>query len=323
MRVLVTGGTGWIGGRLVDELARAGYDVRCLVEPGSRTPDAPVVHGDVRDPDAVAAAVDGAEAVVHCAAVIHPHRPREFHEVNTRGTKVLLDAAAAASVGRFVHVSSNAAAGFQRRRQVLLTENDPPAPRGGYGESKLEAERAVRAAHADDGLETVIVRPCRCYGRGQPPRVERVFDMVTSGRVPVFGDGGALRSMSLVDDVVSVLVQCLDDPAAAGETFWIADERPYTTLETFEAMAAAAGVELHVRRLPRAGARACEALDLALERLGAYSMRLHLAGESTHDIGCSIDKARRVLGFEPRNDLVAGFREALERAPVPAALAAA
>ena len=315
MIVLVTGASGWIGGRTARQLLRAGAEVRCLVEPGTdraRLPaDADVVTGDVRDAEAVAAAMTEVEVVVHCAAVIHPVRAGLFREVNELGTRQVVQEAARAGARRLVYVSSNAAAGFQREREVPLTEDDPPRPRGGYGTSKLAAERAVLEAHEAGSLEATVVRPCRCYGPGQPPRVERVFRMIRTGTVPVFGDGGALRSMSFVDDVVRVLVQCLDDPRASGETFWIADERPYTTLEAFEAMAEAAGVPLRVRRVPEAAGRICEALDLALERAGRYSMSLHLAGEARHDIGCSVAKAKRSLGFEPRDDLVGGLRDAL------------
>ena len=323
MRVLVTGGTGWIGGRVVAELLSAGHDLCILALSGEPPRESEIVRGDIRDPAVVARSVENVDAIVHCAALIHPRRSREFHEVNAGGTRVLVDAARRAGVRRLVHVSSNAAAGFQPRRDALLDEATPPRPRGGYGKSKLEAEGIVRAGAADGGLETVIVRPCRCYGHGAPPRVRRVFDMVRAGRVPVFGDGLALRSMTSVDDAARVLAQCLDDPAAAGETFWIADDRPYTTLETLEGMAAAVEVTLRVRRLPLAAARACEALDLALESLGGYSMSLHLAGESTHDIGCTIEKARRLLGFQPRNDLAAGFREGLVGSGVGPALVAA
>jgi nucleoside-diphosphate-sugar epimerase len=170
----------------------------------------------------------------------------------------------------------------------------------------------VLAAHERGDLETAVIRPCRFYGPGLATRVRRVFELIRSGRIPIFGDGLALRSMSSVDDVARVLVQCLDDLRAAGETFWIADERPHTTLEVFLAMAAAAEVPLQTLRLPEAVARSCEVLALAYERLGGYPMSLHLAGESYRNIGCSIEKAKRVLAFEPRNDLVGGFREGLE-----------
>lgn len=87
-------------------------------------------------------------------------------------------------------------------------------------------------------------------------------------------------------------------------------------------MAAAAEVPLRVRRLPTGTARLCEALDLSYERLGGYSMSLHLVGESHRNIGCSIEKAKRVLGFQPKNDLVGGYREALEQSGLETLVAA-
>ena len=325
-RVLVTGASGWLGDRLVSRLLDEGRAVRCLTEPGGRPAtegrDAEVVTADLRDRAAIGSAVEGVDAVIHSAAVIHPRRAREFHAVNVMGTRHLVDAAVRAGVCRFVQVSSNAAAGWQRRREALMTEDDVPRPVGGYGRSKLEAERLVMEAHESGRLEAAVIRPCRFYGPGYPPRIARVLEMVASGKVPIFGDGLALRSMSFVDDVVDVLVQCLAEPAATGQVFWIADERPYTTVGAFEAMATAAGVPLRTRTLPEAISRACERLDLAYERLGGYSMALHLAGESRHDVGCSIDKARTLLDFAPTNDLVGGFREAAQHPRTARAVAA-
>jgi nucleoside-diphosphate-sugar epimerase len=318
-RVLVTGAPGWLGDRLVPNLRDAGHDVRCLVLPDVDATglgaDVEIVRGDVRDAGATRAAAEGVEAVVHAVGVIHPKRARDFYAINAGGTRNVVDAAAGAGVRRFLHVSSNAAAGFQASRDVLMTEDQLPLPESDYGKSKLQAERHVLAARDAGRLETVILRPCLYYGPGQPARMDRVFGMIRKGKVPVFGDGTALRSMTYVDDVARVLVQCLDDQAATGETFWIADEPPYTTLGALEAMAEAAQAELQVRHLPEFISRLCERVDMAIGDLGGYVQDLHVVGETYRNIGCSIEKAKRVLGFEPNNDLAGGYRRALEHRP--------
>lgn len=304
-------------------LAGSGRSVRCLVAPGVDPSPLPseveVVRGDIRDRAALEPAARGVETVIHCVGVIHPKRARDFYAVNAQGTRNMLDAAIAGGARRFLHVSSNAAAGFQRDRSVLMTEADA-SPESDYGKSKLEAERAVEATRDGGRLETVIVRPCLYYGPGLPDRMGRVFSLIEKGKMPVFGDGRALRSMTNVDELAGALEQCVDEPAASGGIFWIADEPPYTTLSALEAMAAAIGHPLRVRHLPELGARTCEKVDLLYGRLGRYSLNLHAVGESYRDIGCSIEKAKRVLSFQPRNDLVAGYREALShQTAVPAA----
>jgi nucleoside-diphosphate-sugar epimerase len=195
-----------------------------------------------------------------------------------------------------------------------MTEDDVPQPVSDYGKSKLQAEQAVLQARDAGQLETAILRPCLYYGPGQPDRMYRVFDMIKKGKLPVFGDGQALRSMTNVDDLARVLAQCVQDERATGETFWIADEPPYNTLSALEGMAAAIGAELQVRHLPELIARTCEKVDIAVGNAGFYIQDLHVVGETYRDIGCSIEKAKRVLGFEPKNDLVGGYREALELA---------
>jgi nucleoside-diphosphate-sugar epimerase len=317
--VLVTGAPGWLGNRLVPELLRAGQEVRCLVLPGIDPaplgPEVEVVRGDVRDPAAVRAAAEGVEVVIHGVGVVHAkRRARGFYAINSEGTRRALEGAVSAGVRRFLHVSSNSASGFQSERDVLMTEDQLPLPESDYGKSKLQAERHVLAARDAGRLETVILRPCLYYGPGQPARMDRLFGMIEKGTVPVFGDGLALRSMTYVDDVARVLVQCLDKPAATGETFWIADEPPYTTLGALQAMADAIGAELRVRHLPEVLSRLCERVDMAIGDLGGYVQDLHVVGETYRNIGCSIEKAKRVLGFEPNNDLVGGYRRALEHA---------
>src|SRR4051794_8594368 len=194
--LLVTGAPGWLGDRLVRELLSQGHSLRCLVhpsmDPSALPEDVEVVRGDVRDPLSVAPAARGVEAVVHCVGIIHPKRARDFYEINARGTRNVVAAAVAAGASRFVHVSSNAANGFQRDRSVLMTEDDVPNAESDYGRSKLQAEQTVTEARDSGRLETVIMRPCLYYGPGQPARMDRVFGMIRKGKLPVFGDGQAL-----------------------------------------------------------------------------------------------------------------------------------
>jgi nucleoside-diphosphate-sugar epimerase len=314
--VLVTGAPGWLGNRLVPELLRTGREVRCLVLPGidpaPLSRDVEIVRGDVRDRAAVEAAAEGLEVMIHGVGVVHANRARDFYAINSVGTRQAVEGAVRAGVRRFLHVSSNSAAGFQPERDVLMTEDQLPLPESDYGKSKLQAERHVLAARDAGRLETVILRPCLYYGPGQPARMNRLFGMIEKGRVPIFGDGLALRSMTYVDDVARVLVQCIDEPVATGETFWIADEPPYTTLGALQAMADASGADLRVRHLPEVISRLCERVDMAIGNIGGYIQDLHVVGETYRNIGCSIEKAKRLLGFQPNNDLVGGYRRALE-----------
>jgi nucleoside-diphosphate-sugar epimerase len=302
----------------VPQLVTAGHDVRCLVlpdvDPSVLGGGVEVARGDVRDAASVAAAAQGVEAVVHAVGVIHPKRARDFYAINGQGTANVVAGATRAGARRFLHVSSNAAAGFQPSRDVLMTEDQLPLPESDYGKSKLQAERHVLAARDAGRLETVILRPCLYYGPGQPGRMDRVFGMIKKGKMPMFGDGLALRSMTYVDDLARVLVQCVEERAATNETFWLADEPPYTTLSALQAMAAAVGAELQLRQLPEFLTHVCERIDMAIGDLGGYVQDLHVVGETYRNIGCSVEKAKRVLGFQPNNDLVGGYRRALELA---------
>jgi nucleoside-diphosphate-sugar epimerase len=144
----------------------------------------------------------------------------------------------------------------------------------------------------------------------------RLIRMVQAGRALVFGDGGQLRSMTFVDDLVDAVLLSLVSEAAAGGTFWIADPRPYTTVTVLESIAHVLGVPLQTIRLPVAAARIAEGVDHALGALGAYQMDVHVLGEAARDVGCDPSRAMRVLGFAPAatrgGGLEAGLRAAIE-----------
>ena len=252
MDILVTGAPGWLGTRLTQALCR-GLDgdapafpeaqVRCLVERG-RDPSpvtrlgAILVEGDLTKPNTLGNALERADLVFHIAGVIHPRwRTADFFKINTVGTGNLLAASAEAGVKRFCYVSSNSVGGLNLRRDRLMTEDDPPSPYMAYGRSKFRAEELARRYHQDGTLETVILRPCWYYGPGQPLRQTRLFKMIRTGRPIVFGDGENRRSLSYIDNVVHGLILAAKSGNASGQTYWLADERPYETIEIYRTVA--------------------------------------------------------------------------------------
>ncbi len=273
-----------------------------------------VIRGDVRDPKSLPQAVGGVDCVFHIAGVIHPQRIRELYAVNTDGTRHLLAASVVAGVRRFIYVSSNSAAGCNVSRDKLMTEVDERRPHLHYGRSKWLAENLLNEAARRGELETVILRACWYYGSGQPPRQTRFFRMIRQGHPILFGSGENLRSMTYLDNLCQALVLAAKVPQAVGQTYWIADERPYRTIEIYETVARLLGVKhFRPRRIPGWVSEGCLMADRLLQSLGVYLTEIHVAGEMNKDIACSVEKAVRELGYRPTVALEEGMRRSIER----------
>lgn len=327
MKTLVTGAPGWLGTRLVEALtssakelykysAFGSREVKALAAPGITADElhrmgVEVIRGDIRDQLSCAKAVRGVDTVFHCVGVIHPKKIKELYEVNTQGTKNLLSCAIAAGVKRFIYISSNSPAGCNRSPDRLLEESDAFNPYKNYGKSKMLSEMAVRQAHGNADIETVILRPCWFYGPNQPARQSRFFNMIKSGKPLVFGNGQNLRSMSYIDNTVQAMLLAEGKKEAAGQTYWVSDERPYKTTEIYETVADLLGVKLKPRFVPGLASEICEAVDDLLQSVGLYSTDFHVAGEMNKNIACSIDKAKRELGYAPEVDLREGMRRSI------------
>lgn len=334
---LVTGASGWLGTRLVESLVHgladvpalaqplAGRTVRCLVRSEAEAaaltamPGVVAVIGDVTVPDTLHQFVEGARdaTVFHCAGVIHPGRVAEFHAVNAAGTQHLLKAAESAGVRRFIHVSSNSPFGANPSRDHRFTEDAPYNPYLGYGRSKMAGEQAVRQANADGRLETVVVRAPWFYGPGQPPRQTQFFTMIRKGGFPLVGDGGNRRSMAYVDNLCQGLLLGERTASARGEAFWIADERPYPMTEIIETvenvMERDFGIPVTRKRLrlPSLASDVARVADRLLQSVGLYEQKIHVLSEMNLTIACSVDKARRQLGYHPTVSLEEGMRRSL------------
>lgn len=323
--VLVTGASGWLGTRLVEALALGAEfngkyfpscEVNCLVLKDSEYVllaklGVKIFYGDIRYPASLKEPLRNVDVVFHLCGLIHPQkRVRDFFDVNTAGTRNILNAAIDAKVKRFIYMSSNSVAGVRKNGEIM-TEDDIAAPYMAYGKSKHLAEQMVLRAAFEGRIEAVSLRTCWFYGPGQPERQTRFFRMIKSGKPIIFGLGKNLRSLSYIDNSVQGLLLAAESDSASGKIFWIADKRPYTMLEIYQTIAELLGVKDHLRPffLPSAVSAMCRVADYSLQKLGLYVSEIHVAGEMDRDIACSIDKAERELNYKPSVEL----REGMER----------
>jgi nucleoside-diphosphate-sugar epimerase len=317
MKVLVTGAPGWLGDNIVSEFIKKGNKVRCLVLPRLDSSKlkkwgAELVPGDVTKKETLKKAVQGVDIVIHAAGIIHPKKIKELYQVNYQGTKNVIDAAIEAKVKRFILISSNSPMGCNKRRDVLMKEDDPYNPYKNYGKSKMLAEKYVNQKFKEGKIETVVLRLCWFYGPNQPARQSKFFKMIKKGNPIVFGDGKNWRSMSYVENSVQGIYLAATKKDAAGQTYWIADEKPYQTIEIYKAIADLLGVELKPRHVPALASSVCEMFDDIFQAMGMYQQEIHVGGEMDKDIACSIQKAKKELGYSPKVSLKEGMKRSIE-----------
>lgn len=249
-RVLVTGGTGFIGRQLVESLRAAGCPVRVALRrppPAAAWPDGvePVTIGDLGPHTDWDAALAGVDAVVHAAAHVHVMRPgtedlAAFERVNVQGTARLAERAAAARVRRFVFLSSIMVNGEDSGAHAFRAE-DEPRPANAYARSKLDAERALRAVAARADLGLAIVRPPLVYGSGVGGNFARLLRACEAGwPLPLAGIRNR-RSLISVWNLADFVLLALWHPAAAGRIWLVCDGEDVSTPELLSRAARALG----------------------------------------------------------------------------------
>jgi len=241
LKILLTGASGFVGSHILDSLRGRGLSTVLLLRPGSRhrfiAPHLAGLElrtGSINDPESLPRAMADITHVIHCAGATRASRIAGFYEVNQAGTRNVVNAinGQQGRIQRLVHISSLAAAG-PARPEKPAREQDPPRPVSEYGKSKLAGELEVRN-HCR--AEHVILRPPAVYG---PRDTEflRLFQAAKRHLLAKPGSGQAL-SLVFVRDLAEAVVTCLDHPAAAGQTYFVAAPEVVTAREMAQEVAA-------------------------------------------------------------------------------------
>ncbi|GGM24168.1 dTDP-glucose 4,6-dehydratase [Dactylosporangium sucinum] len=307
MRILVTGGAGFIGSHYVRTLLGGGYPAYAgaavtvldkLTYSGNRDNLAPVaadaaltfVEGDICDADLVGELIPGHDAVVHFAAESHVDRSilgaGPFVTTNVVGTQVLLDAALRAGVSRFLHVSTDEVYGSIQ--EGSWTEEWPLAPNSPYSASKAASDLLALAYHRTHRMDLVVTRCSNNYGHYQfPEKVIPLFvtNLLDGRPVPLYGDGGNIRDWLHVSDHCAGIQLALEK-GRAGEVYNIGGGRELTNKELTQVLLEATG-------------RDWDAFVTYVEDRKAHDRRYSL----------SIDKIQNELGYTPAVTFEQGIAE--------------
>ncbi len=299
--VLVTGGAGFLGINLIRYLLQRGYravsvDVADFDYPERDDPRVRLVTADIRDREALAAAMAGVDLVVHCAAALPLYKPEDIYTTDVVGTRNVLETAAAAGVKRVVHISSTAVYGVPDHHP--LYEDDRQEGVGPYGEAKVLAEQEALKLR-EQGLCVPIIRPKSFVGPERLGVFAMLYEWAYEGHgFPMLGSGRNLYQFLDVEDLCQAIYLCLTAPEdVANDTYNVGAAEYRGLRDDFQAVLDYAGHGKRIRCLPAGPAVAMLRL---LEKLKLSPLYKWIYETVDKESFVSIEKAQQKLGFAPQ-----------------------
>jgi nucleoside-diphosphate-sugar epimerase len=318
----VTGGSGFVGGHLIERLVGDGWTVRALARStraAARVAElgADPVRGDLGSPSAIRAGAEGADTAFHAAAAVGEWGPRdEFLRANVIGTDNALRGCRDAGVRRFVHVGTEAAL-MAGRPLVDVDETAPlrpdsPAP---YAATKAMAELLVRARNTD-AFQTIVIRPRLVWGPRDATILPGILRAIDSGRFVWIGGGAHLTCTTHVANVVEGLLLAAT-AGRPGEAYFVTDGPPVVFREFVTRLVATAGVEPPARSMPAAVAgaatRLVEPIWTALRLTGPPPLTRMAFWLLAHECTIDISRAGSELGYAPVISRERGLHQLADR----------
>ena len=310
-RAFVTGGSGFVGGRLIPALRLRGVDVAALARSDTSAGKvealgATSVRGDLDDIAALEAGMRGSDIVFHAAAHTDQWDPVEVHmRITTKGTENVLAAARKAGVKRFIHVGTEAV--LADGKPIVRVDETRPLPKhamGAYPLTKGLAEQAVLAANRD-GLETIVVRPRFVWGKGDTNLLPEFIQAVQTGKFGWIGGGHDLTSTVHVDNVIEGMLLAADK-GTPGSIYFLTDGEPVEFRDFITKLLATQGVDAGSRNLPRWVARTAVTLTAWMKRPPLTKTAFALMA---HEVTVDDSKARRELGYVGKKTIAEGLAE--------------
>lgn len=304
-KVFLTGGSGFLGGSLLQRLLADGVCVTAAVRGSGASLAIPTYRfTQLSDKQVWSDGLSNHDVLLHCAARVHimddPSADplTEFRRVNVEGTLNLARQAAAAGVQRFIFISSIKVNGEETAPGDAFTASDVPAPQDPYGLSKFEAEEGLRSLAQQTGMEVVIIRPPLVYGPSVKGNFVSMIKLVQKGLPLPLGAIHNKRSLVGIDNLVDLIIRCIDHPAAANQTFLASDGVDLSTTELLRSVVKAMGKPSRLVPVP------ASLLQTGAGLLGKKAMAQRLLGSLQVDIS----KTREVLGWEPPYTVEEGLR---------------
>jgi nucleoside-diphosphate-sugar epimerase len=331
--ILVTGATGFIGQHLTRRLldVNGEHSVRAVSKYKDdsklyffRDDETDSRKADISNRESISGIMDGIDVVYHLAAIARNDLSKtwdDFYAVNVRGTVNLLEEAKAAGVKRFVFISTVEAAGFGDGVSPRK-ESDPPNPTNNYGKSKLMAERQVLSGAWP--MECAVLRLPMIYGPGTFLIVPKLFGMVRRGFYPMIGNGSAKMEFCYADNAVDGIILAGEKREAAGELFYISDERSYSIREVVSTIAESSGKKVFFIGIPVFLAKFLGLCwEIAAKILpfppiiSKYSRKPFFSRETvfwtTRNVNTvSTEKIKNALGYSPGVNIKDGTRKTAE-----------
>lgn len=321
LRYLITGATGLVGSHLAEACVERGYSVVTLARPTSDTRlleklGVRIIRGDLADAPALEQAVAGADVVVHCAAKVGDWGPvEEYRRVNVEGLRNLLEAIRGRPLQRLVHLSS---LGVYEARDHYGTDESVSPPdqhMDGYTQTKVESEKLALQYHREHDVPVVVLRPGFIYGPRDRTVLPKLMEALEQKQVRYLGDGSKAMNTIFVGNLVDAIFLAVENPKAIGQIYNLTDDEPVSKRRFMEAIADLAGLERPQRSVPLWLAKT---LAWVMER----SARLRGAKQAPRltqarikflglNLGFSVEKAKRELGYQRRVRFEDGIEEAV------------